>query len=269
MVLLSGYNNWGPGEPSNNGNCAVLNTTDNLHLFWQSSVCSKNFSGVDSVICQYQACDASSLACCEECNSPSSTATPFSVTTSPNTQQTSTQAPPPSVAECSTSASTAYVDVILLIDTSNNMNATSLQTVSNNSEANIYDAFMKANYIVTNCTEWFCGIIHGRPVSIILFASSTNASNFGEILNVASEEEFYTSATIITVNYNTQDQDLATLLNNITWNYYANAPICPISLAGHRAILRQVHALYYQRPMEFTCIGKAEIVLRVLLMSPV
>lgn len=92
-------------------------------MYWKSGDCTSSSTNVTNVMCQAQACDASSVACCESCNIFLQATT---MTTSP---PISTLSPPSTVTECSTNTSTAYVDVILLIDTSNHMNAENLQKV--------------------------------------------------------------------------------------------------------------------------------------------
>uniref|UniRef100_A0A914D7U5 VWFA domain-containing protein n=1 Tax=Acrobeloides nanus TaxID=290746 RepID=A0A914D7U5_9BILA len=201
-----------------------------------------------------------------------------------STQQTTTISPT-SAAECSMDALSAYLDVILLIDTSNNMGSSNLQQIANitssilqkfpignqpaiqarntrvavvtydtqativanytninsigdvsnllnglsvstHSDVNIYDAFVKANYIMNSCTD--IGSIncsfnpYNRPEAIVLFASAIGSTNTTNLINLVIDEAFFDTATVITANFNQQDTALTTILNNITYNIYVN-----------------------------------------------
>uniref|UniRef100_A0A914DPC5 VWFA domain-containing protein n=1 Tax=Acrobeloides nanus TaxID=290746 RepID=A0A914DPC5_9BILA len=220
-------------------------------------------------------------------NSMQTSTSPIAISStgvSSSTQQTTTISPT-SAAECSMDALSAYLDVILLIDTSNNMGSSNLQQIANitssilqkfsignqpaiqarntrvavvtydtqativanytninsigdvsnllnglsvstHSDVNIYDAFVKANYIMNSCTD--IGSIncsfnpYNRPEAIVLFASAIGSTNTTNLINLVIDEAFFDTATVITANFNQQDTALTTILNNITYNIYVN-----------------------------------------------
>uniref|UniRef100_A0A914CDP9 C-type lectin domain-containing protein n=1 Tax=Acrobeloides nanus TaxID=290746 RepID=A0A914CDP9_9BILA len=63
----SSYINWSPGYPNDTDRCAVLDSNDGVNLVWKNYGCNTELSGLDMVLCQGKACDASSLVCCADC----------------------------------------------------------------------------------------------------------------------------------------------------------------------------------------------------------
>uniref|UniRef100_A0A914D3C2 C-type lectin domain-containing protein n=1 Tax=Acrobeloides nanus TaxID=290746 RepID=A0A914D3C2_9BILA len=57
---------------------------------------------------------------------------------------------------------------------------------------------------------------------MLVFAASSNSDNFGLIPDLVDEVDFFDDGTIITINFNTADQTLTTLLNQITYNTFVN-----------------------------------------------
>uniref|UniRef100_A0A914C9Q8 C-type lectin domain-containing protein n=1 Tax=Acrobeloides nanus TaxID=290746 RepID=A0A914C9Q8_9BILA len=67
---LSSYTNWSPGYPNGTAGCAVIDSNDKSTLVWKNYGCNTEETGLGAVLCQVQACDPSSVACCSSCNAP-------------------------------------------------------------------------------------------------------------------------------------------------------------------------------------------------------
>uniref|UniRef100_A0A914C8L9 C-type LECtin n=1 Tax=Acrobeloides nanus TaxID=290746 RepID=A0A914C8L9_9BILA len=65
---LSSYTNWSPGYPNGAAGCAIMDSNDKSTLVWKNYGCNTEEAGVDALLCQVQACDPSSIACCLACN---------------------------------------------------------------------------------------------------------------------------------------------------------------------------------------------------------
>uniref|UniRef100_A0A914CYB5 VWFA domain-containing protein n=1 Tax=Acrobeloides nanus TaxID=290746 RepID=A0A914CYB5_9BILA len=189
---------------------------------------------------------------------------------------------------CNADASNAYLDILLMIDTSSNMGSSNLKkisttmalisskftigqqtdysttkntrvavityadqatitanftninsandlvnvlngiSVSNTKQANLTDAFVKAYTVIANCTlpdDDFCPPFAYplRPVATILFAATSNGVDLDGVDHFINVEAAFEYQTIITVNFNSADQTLTKILNNMTYNYQVNA----------------------------------------------
>uniref|UniRef100_A0A914CQ10 VWFA domain-containing protein n=1 Tax=Acrobeloides nanus TaxID=290746 RepID=A0A914CQ10_9BILA len=91
--------------------------------------------------------------------------------------------------------------------------------LSSHKEANLYDAIIQSNFLEAPCTVNFCVSTY-RPTVMIFFAAASNVDANSQIVHSNLIDTVTT--TIITVNFNSADSNITSLLNTLTFNYFVN-----------------------------------------------
>uniref|UniRef100_A0A914CM40 C-type lectin domain-containing protein n=1 Tax=Acrobeloides nanus TaxID=290746 RepID=A0A914CM40_9BILA len=61
--MLSGFSDWGVGQPNGTDGCVIFDSTNNGNLVWKTITCDTDSTGITNALCQSLACDATNTYC--------------------------------------------------------------------------------------------------------------------------------------------------------------------------------------------------------------
>uniref|UniRef100_A0A914E4R4 C-type lectin n=1 Tax=Acrobeloides nanus TaxID=290746 RepID=A0A914E4R4_9BILA len=151
--------------------------------------------------------------------------------------------------QCSSNASSAYFDLILVIDNSVNMEASNLRKIATTLSLSLskfsignqiditqgqrnvriavvtFDnqATIVANYSDINSVNDLTRILNGITISNTQGGNLADPVSVKNVTDLVSDIDIFDDGTPISVNFNTANQDVTSLLNLITFNPYVNA----------------------------------------------